>query len=421
VSHSIAPEQYRFFRLPIAALVGSVALSSACAGGSGSGASAGAANSAGFSGESAGIGGGAAGSAGASSGGASAAGGPSNAGSGGIPSGAGDAAGGNAGSGTSNAGSGGASGGASNGGGGATAAGGVAGMGGSSGAVGFSAPQSLIVYDDSNGRLLYVNNANPSVSWTSNSGTGRDLQLVGGGRVMLGKSDGWDEYQLSNGAKASGQHGFAGTQDAYRLANGNTMLASVSGTSIVLKMVNGSGQTQSQITYPGYSYVRLVRPTSAGTYLVTADSVVFEGNDQGAVLWHVSPVGARHVWKAMRLANGNTAITTGYGATLVIYDSAGKLLQTMGGTSQANAAQIAPWFYADFHVLPSGNYFLVNSQADRTMDNSIQLLEYDPSGTLVWKQKQPTGVRTLEEAIILDGLDTSRLNVEPQGQLISAP
>jgi hypothetical protein len=298
-------------------------------------------------------------------------------------------------------------------------------LNGASGAAGAAGtqtpPRELIVYDDSNGRLLYLNSANPSVNWASNSGPGRDVQLVGNGRVMLGKADGWDEYRVSDGVMVSGQHGFPGTDDTYRLADGNTMLASVSGTSILLKMVNGSGQAQTTITYPGFSYVRMVRPTVAGTYIVTADTVVFEGNAQGKILWQVSPAGAKHVWKAVRLANGNTAISTGYGATLVIYDSAGKLVQTIGGAAQPNAAQIAPWFYTDFQVMPNGGFFVVNSQADRTMDNSVQLLEYDTSGALVWQQKQPTGVRTLEEAIVIDGLDTTKLYVEPQGQLVPAP
>ncbi|HWZ87962.1 MAG TPA: hypothetical protein VNW92_03905, partial [Polyangiaceae bacterium] len=135
----------------------------------------------------------------------------------------------------------------------------------------------------------------------------------------------------------------------------------------------------------------------------------------------VNPIGAKHAWKAVRLANGNTAISTGYGATLVIYDSSGKLVQSIGGATQPNAAQIAPWFYTDFQVMPNGSYFVVNSQADRTMDNSVQLLEYDTSGALVWQQKQPMGVRTLEEGIVIDGLDTTKLYVEPQGLLVTSP
>ena len=290
--------------------------------------------------------------------------------------------------------------------------------------------QEFLLYDDSKpGRLLYVNNAKPSANWVANSGIGRDLQLVGGGRALFGKSDGWDEYRLIDGAKVGGRHGFAGTDAAYRLADGTTLLASVSGNSILLKMVDSAGAVARQITYPGFAYVRLVRPTLAGTFLVCADTVAFEGDGAGKVLWKVNVNEAavppaplpRHIWKAMRLPNGNTAIASGYGATLLIYDGAGKLLQTMGGVGQPQAAAIAPWFYADFHVLPNGNFFIANSQADRIMDNSIQLLEYDPSGVLVWQQKQPVGVHSVEEAFVLDGLDTSKLQIEPEGRLISAP
>ncbi len=299
---------------------------------------------------------------------------------------------------------------------------GVAGAAGTAGASGAPLRHDLIVYDDStSGRLLYLNSANPALNWSSNSGAGRDVQLVGGGRVMLGKSDGWDEYRVSDGVKVGGQHGFAGTDDTCRLADGNTLLASVSGNNILLKIVNAAGQVQTTITYPGFAYVRMVRPTATGTYMVTADSVVFEGNAQGKVVWQVTPAGGKHVWKAMRLANGNTAISTGYGATIVIYDNAGTLVKTIGGAAQPNAAQIAPWFYTDFQVLSNGSFFVVNSQADRTMDNSVQLLEYDASGALVWQQKQPVGVRTLEEGIVMDGLDPTNLYVEPQGQLVPAP
>jgi hypothetical protein len=283
-------------------------------------------------------------------------------------------------------------------------------------------PRELILYDDSNGRILYINNANPAANWTTNSGMGRDLQLVGGGRVMLGKFDGWDEYQLSDGTQVgAGQHGFPGTLDSYRLTNGNTMLASLTGGNIVLTMVDPSGQMQGQITYPGFSFVGMVRPTAAGTYLVGADTVVFEGNDQGAIVWSVNPAGASHAWKALRLANGNTVISTGYGASLEIYDDAKNLLQTIGGPNQPNASQIAPWFYADFHVMPDGSYFVVNSQADRSMNSSVQLLEYGTAGTLVWQQMQPPNVRTFEEGIVLDGLDTSKLNVEPEGMQVPFP
>lgn len=300
--------------------------------------------------------------------------------------------------------------------GGATSVGG----GGSANPPGPSTHDELILYDD-DGKLWYVNNKDASRNWSVSSGTGRDLQLVGGGRVMLGKSNGWDEYQLSDGKSSSGQHGFGGTQSAHRLADGTTMLASVVSNSIVLKMVGADGQVVRSITYPGYGYVRLVRPTAKGTFLVTADTQVFEGDAQGKVLatWLI-PGKGQHVWKALRLESGNTVIATGYNATLMVYGPDQTLLKTIGGKVPELSA-LDPHFFADFHVRPNGNYFVVNSQADSNNASSVQLLEFDPDGKLVWQQKQPATVRSLEEAIILDGLDTSKLQIETTGPLMSAP
>jgi hypothetical protein len=300
--------------------------------------------------------------------------------------------------------------------GGATSLGG----GGSVNPVGPSTHDELILYDD-DGKLWYVNNKDPSRSWSVSSGTGRDLQLVGGGRVMLGKSNGWDEYQLSDGKAVSGQHGFSGTQCAHRLADGTTLLASVSGGAIVLKMVGADGKVSRSVTYPGYGYVRLVRPTAQGTFLVTADTQVFEGDAQGKVLttWTI-PGKGQHVWKALRLESGNTVIATGYNATLMVYGPDQALLKTIGGKGGEFSA-LDPHFFADFHVRPNGNYFVVNSQADSSNDKSVQLLEFDPEGKLVWQQKQPATVRSLEAGIILDGLDITKLQVETTGILTSAP
>jgi hypothetical protein len=280
--------------------------------------------------------------------------------------------------------------------------------------------QEFILYEDSAGKLFYVNNANASKNWTVNSGTGRDLQLIGSGKVMLGKGDGWDEYSLSDGSKVGGVHGFSGTQAAHRMADGNTILASVAGGGIALKFISPAGTMTKQITYAGFTYVRLVRPTKAGTYMVAADTVAFEGNEMGMVLSQATIPGGRHTWKAMKLANGNIAVTSGYGSTLLLYDSAWKLLVTMGGKGQPMAATIRPTFYADFHLMPNGNFFVMNSQADSPNENSIQMLEYSPTGALVWSQKQPVGAPSLEEGIVLDGLDTSKLQVEPEGMLIPA-
>lgn len=339
--------------------------------------------------------GGAAGTAGTNSGG--------NLGSGaGESGGGGGTATGNAGAGSSNAGAGGGGG------------------GGHPGTDDPPAHRELILYDD-DGKLWYVNNAEPARNWSVASGTGRDLQLIGAGRVMLGKSNGWSEYLLSDGSMVGGTASFSDVQSAHRLADGTTLLASISSGNIVLRAVTAAGDVARTITYEGYGYVRLIRPTATGTFLVTSDDLVFEGDATGTVLttWEISG-NERHVWKALRLGNGDTAIATGYNASLDIYAPDKTLRISMGGDTPV-LSELDPHFFADFRVMPNGDYFVVNSQADSDNSASVQLLQFNPAGELVWQQKQPEGVRSLEAAIVLDGVDTSKLQLETAGMLVPAP
>jgi hypothetical protein len=297
---------------------------------------------------------------------------------------------------------------------------GSGGVGGQDATTGPPPHRELILYDD-DGKLWYVNNAEPARSWNVASGTGRDLQLIGAGRVMLGKSNGWSEYLLSDGSMVGGKTSFSGIQSAHRLADGTTLLASTSAGNIVLRAVTAAGDVVRTITYEGYGYVRLVRPTATGTFLVTSDDVVFEGDGTGKVLstWPISG-NQRHVWKALRLGNGDTAIATGYNASLDIYAADKTLRISIGGKAPALSA-LDPHFFADFRVMPNGDYFVVNSQADSNNAASVQLLQFNPAGALVWQQKQPKGVRSLEAAIVLDGVDTSKLQLETAGTLMAAP
>jgi hypothetical protein len=342
------------------------------------------------------------------------------AGDGGASGMAGTSQAGNLGSGAGESGAGGGAAGGSAGAGSGAAGSGSGGAGGQTGTGGPPAHQELILYDD-DGKLWYVNNADSTRSWNVASGTGRDLQLIGGGRVMLGKSNGWSEYLLTDGSMVGGQTSFSGIQSAHRLADGTTLLASISGENIVLRAVTAAGDVSRTITYEGYGYVRLVRPTATGTFLVTSDDVVFEGDASGKVVtsWQISG-NQRHVWKALRLANGDTAIATGYNASLDLYAPDKTLRISIGGKTPALSA-LDPHFFADFRVMPNGDYFVVNSQADSNNSASVQLLQFNPAGELVWQQKQPKGVRSLEAAIVLDGVDTSKLQIETAGTLMPAP
>lgn len=274
----------------------------------------------------------------------------------------------------------------------------------------------LLLRDEGLSQLSYVDLGNPTARWTVVVPTGRDLQLVGGGRAMIGTDNGYEERAIATGAKMAERTNFPGTLTAHRVRSGNTLLAGVNwqgGRGIVIVEVNAAGAIQRTIMYPAFPYVRLVRETSQGTYMVTSNRTVFEGKADGTIVWQAditSTVVDSNAWKALRLSSGDVVVTTGYAANIQIFGSNHMVRQTISGPSS-----VTPHFFSDLQVLPNGNYFVTNWQGHSTGNGNKgrQLLEFSPEGTLVWSWAQDaTFISSLQAAIILDGLDTSKLHVE---------
>jgi hypothetical protein len=208
---------------------------------------------------------------------------------------------------------------------------------------------------------------------------------------------------------------FPGSVTARRLRNGNTLLAGIDWQGkkgIVLLEADKGGNIRRTVAYAGFDYVRLIRETVSGTFLVTADNIVFEGNAKGEILWKATVIGLPkpHAWQALRLANGQTVVSSGYGKNMQIFAADGKLLDTITGPAEVN-----PHFYAGFQILANGNYVVTNWQGHgpKFGASGTQLLEYTPKGQLVWSWKQdPAKFSSLQGVIVLDGLDLNRLHVE---------
>lgn len=313
-------------------------------------------------------------------------------------------------------------------GGGTTSAGGASGMGGSTttgdgGAGGTGGgvntdpdARKLLLRDEALSSLLYVDLADANNNWTATVPTGRDLQVVGDRHVMLGTDNGYEERSIDDGSFVSEVNTYAGTQTAHRLHNGNTLLAGVDfsgGQGIVLVEVDSGGAEVDRMQFTGYSYVRLVRETAGGNFLVTADTTVFEGDRDGNVVWSatVQDSAEPHAWKALRIDTGQTVVSTGYAASLQLFDADGNWEQTItGGNGNVN-----PYFYADMQVLTTGNFVVANWQGHETNlgTSGIQILEYNRAGDLVWYwQQDPAFVSSLQHLIVLDGLDLTKLYVE---------
>lgn len=274
----------------------------------------------------------------------------------------------------------------------------------------------LLLRDEGLSQLSYVDLSRPAQNWFVPVPAGRDIQLVGQGRVLIGTGNGYEEREISNGNKVFEITSFPGTQTARRLRNGNTLLAGANWQNkegIVLVEINDKGAVLRTIVYPGFTYVRCIRETVNGTFLVTADDLVFEGDVNGAMVWKAvvaGPPTKPHVWQAVRLGNGQTIASTGYAKNFQLYDAAGKQVKIITGPTDVN-----PNFFAGFQVLSNGNYVVTNWQGHgpKFGSSGTQVLEYDPNGTLVWSWKQDAEkFSSLQGIIVLDGLDIDQLHVE---------
>ncbi len=273
----------------------------------------------------------------------------------------------------------------------------------------------LLLRDEGLSQLSYVNFGNPTTNWYLPVPAGRDIQLVGGGRVLIGTGTGYEERDITTGAKVNELTSFNGTVAARRLRNGNTLLVGANWQGkqgIVLVEVDKNDSIQRLIVYPGFDYVRLVRETISGTFLVTADETVFEGAADGSILWRARIIGRDkpHAWQALRLANGQTVVSTGFAASFQIFGTDGKLVDSISGP-----ANVKPHFFSGFQILANGNYVVTNWQGHGAKfgTSGIQLLEYSADGKLVWSwQQDPAKFSSLQGVIVLDGLDLNLLHVE---------
>jgi hypothetical protein len=252
----------------------------------------------------------------------------------------------------------------------------------------------------------------------------RDLQLVGGDRVAVSVAKGYVELDIKTGAIKKQVTTFDGVESLRRLPSGNTILGGNSNGGVTLQELDSQDApvTAHKVTFTNYgSQLRLFRRTPQSTFLLGAGAKLAEVNWDKQTLWEMTIPGGDWVFQGLILPDKTIAVTSGYGATIVIIDRAAKkVLTTLGGKGQPDATTLVPNFYAGFQVLPNGHFVVTNweGHGGGNGGKGVQLLEYDPAGALVWKWKQdPTVVSSLHQAIVLDGLDTTKLHDDVDGVL----
>lgn len=280
----------------------------------------------------------------------------------------------------------------------------------------------FIAIDEGLGTLLHVDERDGRRNWVVPLGQpqARDMQLIGRGRVLIGHHHGYTELDIATGRPEKVVTSFNGVTSVRRLPNGHTRLAGVNllgATGVVLAELDSDDRVVAQRVLEG-DYVRLIRETVGGTFLMMCNTRVRETDASGATLRELAVDGFLHAWKALRLPNGHTIASAGYGAFMMELDASGALVRKFGAKDQV-PEKIRPFFYAMFQVL-SNEHILVANWQDHGPGHGasgVQLLEFDRAGAIVWQWSEAAMISSLQGVMVLDGLDTSVLHDERNGAM----
>ena len=281
---------------------------------------------------------------------------------------------------------------------------------------------SFVAIDEGRATLLHVDEQRPERDWIVPIGhpAARDLQLIGDGRLLVGHHHGWSEFDLATGRTLFTCAAYAGVTAVRRQPDGGTLLAGVDldgEPGVAVLALDARQRLQGRARYAG-DYVRLIRQTAAGTYLMSCNDRIREGAPDGGYVREFPVAGFYHAWKAVRLPDGHLLVSAGYGAFMVELDAAGAVVRKFGGKDQVPAA-VNPFFYAMFQVLPNGHVVVANWQGhgEGLGDRGVQLLEFDSAGAIVWQWSEAARISSLQGILVLDGLDGAQLHDERTGRM----
>jgi hypothetical protein len=298
------------------------------------------------------------------------------------------------------------------------------------------APRRLLLNDEGSATVHYLDLDTPAHSWTF-KGPGRDLQLIGDGRVLRSTPTGFVELALADGRllREVTLPGLPGIESARRLPNGNSVVLGNGDNGIFVCELDSRGDPVSGRLLVGAGLLkgRLVRHTSSNTLLFCSETdgkrVIHEASWGGGVksLFQIpDDVPADSMLKAVRVAPDRIVVSAGYSASLLVIDTArGAVVQTIGGKAQPEPhglrRLLSPHFFSGFQLLPGGAYLIANWQGHGPSHapDGYQVLMYGANGELVWTfdQTEHPLMTSLNNVIALDGLATGRLYDERNGVL----
>jgi hypothetical protein len=269
----------------------------------------------------------------------------------------------------------------------------------------------FLAVDESRGQLVYVDQTDSSKDWTFKLPVKhRDLQLVGGNRVLLSTPDGYREYDLTDRRLVKEIKGYHGGMSARRLRDGKTVLAcNTQGVTVFEFSV--ADQLLREAHFPVDS-TRVIRLTPQGTVLFGSGNQVFEGDLSGQTLHKVSLPQGVWAYQSVRLPSGRLLVAGGYQTRMYESDMDGTVVRTIPGEQAVGDKSLGLHFLGGFQVLKNNDIVICNWTGHDPQDSSkgVQIVQYSQAGALVWKWHDPARAGSINGVLVLDDLDPAVLN-----------
>jgi hypothetical protein len=300
------------------------------------------------------------------------------------------------------------------------------------------APRKLLLNDEGSSAIHFLDLDDPSRNWT-HRGLGRDLQLIGAGRVLRSNPLGFAELDLNGGGAVLRDLTVGSApgpiESARRLRDGHTVVLGNCGGGIFLWEIDADGSPvpDRRRLFEGIDKGRMLRLTEQSTFLFCSETngkkLVHEADwDRGVkTLFEVpADVPADSMVKATRISPDVITVSTGYAASIIRVDTArGKVLQTIGGRAtrdETGKRPLSPFFFSGYQMFGDGDFLIANWQGHGPGHNAqgYQLLQFDREGKLVWRfdQTEFPFIQSLNNVIALYELDTNKLHDELRGVIV---
>ena len=263
--------------------------------------------------------------------------------------------------------------------------------------------QQFLAIDEGRQRLSLVDTTQNSFVWTlslHDYPLARDMQRLDAERALIGYDKGFFEIDIASGRVLCACARWTEVTAVRRLPDGSTLVTgfNLDGSGGINVLTLDAALNLVHTARRDGDYVRLMRPTLEGTYLLCMNDHILETTPALEEVRRFATAGFEHAWKAERRADGTTLVSAGYGAFMALFDAGGECTERFGQDES-----VSPFFFASFEELANGNLLVANWQGHGEANGAKgrQLLEFGPDRRLLGHWSAPEHISSLQGLLVV--------------------